>query len=112
MSERLTQDISRYQHYCQFELKNCKYKDLFDLEHYCNIEECVDCDLTLGIDKLGEYENIDTDPTHLAKINKAFGLLKNIFELTSIPILLQALYEQQKITAEDRLLLEEMLIRG
>ena len=63
-------------------------------------------------DKLGEYENIDTDPEHLNKINKAFGVLKSIFDLTSIPVLLKALYDEHKITAENRLLLEEMLIRG
>ena len=62
--------------------------------------------------KLGEYEDIDESPEHLNKINKVFGILKSIFELTSIPILLKTLYDEHKITAEDGLLLEEMLIRG
>lgn len=76
MNERLTKDISRYQSYCQFELKDCRYKDIYNFEHYSELEECVDCDLTLGIDKLGEYENIDTDPKHLSKIKQAFEIIK------------------------------------
>lgn len=81
MSKRLTKDISRYQSYCQFELKDCRYKDIYNFEHYSELEECVDCDLTLGIDKLGEYENIDTDPKHLAKIKQALEIIskKGIF---------------------------------
>ena len=76
MGERLTKDISRYQGYCQFELKDCRYKDIYNFEHYSELEECVDCDLTLGIDKLGEYENIDTDPKHLAKIKQTLEIIK------------------------------------
>lgn len=82
MSKRLTKDISRYQGYCQFELKDCRYKDIYNFEHYSELEECVDCDLTLGIDKLGEYENIDTDPKHLAKIKQALEIIKETFKIT------------------------------
>lgn len=58
-SERFTKDISKYQNYCQFEVKDAKYKDIFDFESYDEIEECVDCDLSLAIDKLGQLEDFE-----------------------------------------------------
>ena len=55
---RLTRNIRKKQDYCEFELKKCRYQDIYDFEKYSELEENVDCDLTLAIDKLGQLEDI------------------------------------------------------
>lgn len=61
MNERLTKDIERP------ELTERKYKAI-NTCYYNSPAACAD--------KLGLYENIDTDPTHLAKIKLAFEIIK------------------------------------
>ena len=55
---RLTRNISKKQSYCAYELKDCTYKDLYDLKNYSELEEYIDCDLSLAVDKLGELEDV------------------------------------------------------
>jgi len=45
--------------YCAYELKKSPYKKLFDLKNNAEIEDRVDCELTLAIDKLGELEDLE-----------------------------------------------------
>lgn len=54
---RLTRNIRKKQDYCEFELKKCRYQDIYGFEKYSELEENVDCDLTLAIDKLGQLED-------------------------------------------------------
>ena len=56
---RLTKDISKKQNYCEFELKKCKYQDIYDFKKYSELEDYANCDLTLAIDKLGQVEDIE-----------------------------------------------------
>lgn len=55
---RMTRNIHEKQDYCEFEIKDCKYQDIYGFESYQELEDNVDCDLTLAIDKLGELEDI------------------------------------------------------
>jgi len=57
--ERFTRNIRKKQDYCEFELKDCPYKDIYGFEKYSELEENVDCDLSLAIDKLGKLEDIE-----------------------------------------------------
>ena len=56
---RLTQKISHRQNYCAYEVKGAKYKDIYGFEKYSELEDNVDCELTLAIDKLGQLEDIE-----------------------------------------------------
>ena len=56
---RLTRNIRNKQNYCEFEIKDCKYQFLYSFEKYSELEDYVDCDLTLAIDKLGQLEDIE-----------------------------------------------------
>lgn len=56
---RLTTKIKGSNNYCEFELKNAKYKDLFELSSNREIEDYVNTDLTIAIDKLGQLEDIE-----------------------------------------------------
>lgn len=58
---RLTTKIKGANNYCEFELKNAKYKDLFELSSNREIENYVNTDLTLAIDKLGQLEDIEVE---------------------------------------------------
>ena len=51
---RLTKKIKGANYYCEFDLKNASYKQLFDLKSNKEIEDYVDCDLTIAIEKLQE----------------------------------------------------------
>ena len=55
---RLTKNISGKQTYCGYEIKKCKYQQIYDFKKYVELEDYVDCDLTLAIDKLGKIEDI------------------------------------------------------
>ena len=55
---RLTKNISDKQTYCGYEIKKCKYQQIYDFKKYDELEDYVDCDLTLAIDKLGELEDL------------------------------------------------------
>lgn len=57
--KRLTTKIKGSNNYCKFELKNAKYKNLFELSSNREIENYVNTDLTLAIDKLGQLEDIE-----------------------------------------------------
>ena len=56
---RVTKKIKGANNYCKYEVKNATYKELFYLDSNKEIEDWVDCDLTLAIDKLGELENLE-----------------------------------------------------
>ena len=56
---RLTTKIKGSNNYCEFEVKNAKYKDLFELSSNREIENYVNTDLTIAIDKLGQLEDIE-----------------------------------------------------
>ena len=58
---RLTTKIKGSNNYCEFELKNAKYKNLFELSSNREIENYVNTDLTLAIDKLGKLEDIEEE---------------------------------------------------
>ncbi len=58
---RLTKKIKGSNNYCKFELKNAKYKDLFELSSNREIENYVNTDLTIAIDKLGQLEDIEEE---------------------------------------------------
>ena len=58
---RFTKNIRNKQNYCEFELKKCRYQDIYGFEKYKEIEEYADCDLTLAIDKLGQLEDIEEE---------------------------------------------------
>ena len=57
--KRLTTKIKGSNNYCKFELKNAKYKNLFELSSNREIEDYVNSDLTIAIDKLGQLEDIE-----------------------------------------------------
>ena len=57
--KRLTTKIKGSNNYCKFELKNAKYKNLFELSSNREIENYVNTDLTIAIDKLGQLEDIE-----------------------------------------------------
>ena len=57
--KRLTTKIKGANNYCEFEVKNAKYKDLFELSSNREIENYVNTDLTIAIDKLGKLEDIE-----------------------------------------------------
>ena len=57
--KRLTTKIKGSNNYCEFELKNAKYKNLFELSSNREIENYVNTDLTIAIDKLGQLEDIE-----------------------------------------------------
>ena len=57
--KRLTKNISDKQTYCGYEVKDCKYQQLYDFEEYNELEDYVDCELTLAIDKLGQLEDLE-----------------------------------------------------
>ena len=59
--KRLTTKIKGSNNYCKFELKNAKYKNLFELSSNREIEDYVNTDLTIAIDKLGQYEDIEEE---------------------------------------------------
>lgn len=59
--KRLTKKIKGANNYCGYEVKNATYKELFDLNSNKEIEDCVDCDLTIAIDKLGELEDLEEE---------------------------------------------------
>ncbi len=59
--KRFTRNIHNRQDYCEFEVKNCPYKDIYGLEKYSELEENVDCDLSIAIDKLGAHEDIEQE---------------------------------------------------
>ena len=56
---RLTKNISDKQTYCGYEIKELKYQQIYDFKKYDELEDYVDCDLTLTIDKLGELEDLE-----------------------------------------------------
>lgn len=56
---RLTKNISDKQTYCGYEVKKCKYQQIYDFERYDELEDYVDCDLTLAVDKLGKLEDLE-----------------------------------------------------
>ena len=58
---RLTKNISDKQTYCGYEIKKCKYQQIYDFKKYDELEDYVDCDLTLAIDKLGKLEDIEEE---------------------------------------------------
>ena len=45
--------------YCAYELKESPYKEMYDLDSLKDLELFADCNLTLAIDKLGEYEELE-----------------------------------------------------
>lgn len=59
--KRLTTKIKGSNNYCEFELKNAKYKNLFELSSNREIENYVNTDLTIAIDKLGKLEDIEQE---------------------------------------------------
>ena len=59
--KRLTTKIKGSNNYCEFELKNAKYKNLFELSSNREIENYVNTDLTIAIDKLGQLEDIEEE---------------------------------------------------
>ena len=93
MNERLTKDIERP------ELTERKYKAI-NTCYYNSPAACAD--------KLGLYENIDTDPEHLAKVKQAFDVIRNIE-----PLLLSVLIDKwlccDYINKEQSDLLKEVL---
>ena len=58
---RLTMKISNANNFCKYELKNAKYRYLFDLTSNKQIEDYVDANLTIAIDKLGQLEDIEEE---------------------------------------------------
>lgn len=57
---RLTKNISKRQDYCGYEVKEATYQNIYGtFSKYKDIEDNVDCDLTLAIDKLGQLEDIE-----------------------------------------------------
>lgn len=58
--KRFTKNISKKQTYCGYELKDCRYQEIFEeVEKYSDIEDIAPCELTLAIDKLGKLEDIE-----------------------------------------------------
>ena len=55
---RLTKNISDKQTYCGYEIKKCKYQQIYDFKKYNELEDYADYDLTLAIDKLGKIEDV------------------------------------------------------
>lgn len=95
---RLTKDIERP------ELTERKYKAI-NTCYYNSPAACAD--------KLGEYENIDENPEHLAKIKRAFDIIKNIgilkpYETIGGQCWLETVCDATKITKEDCDLLKEV----
>jgi hypothetical protein len=81
--KRLTKKIKNT--YCGYEVKNATYKQLFDLESNKQIENYVNCDLSIAIDKLGKLEDIEAELNYpLEIILKAliFGFYHNEIEHT------------------------------
>lgn len=72
--ERFTRNIRDEQDYCEFEVKDCPYQSIYDFEDYEEIEDNVDCELTLANDKLGAHEDIEE------KIKCDFLTLKRVAE--------------------------------
>lgn len=60
-------------YYCEYELKDCPYSVIYDLDTYKDIEIVADGDLTLAIDFLGDLENVLTKH-HVRGPNKAATL--------------------------------------
>lgn len=58
---RLTTKISNANNFCKYELKNAKYRYLFDLTSNKQIEDYVDANLTIAIDELGKIEDIEEE---------------------------------------------------
>ena len=59
--ERFTRNIRDKQGYCEFELKRCKYQNIYGFDDYEEIEGNVHCELSLAIDKLGELEDFEQE---------------------------------------------------
>ena len=70
--KRLTTKIKGSNNYCKFELKNAKYKNLFELSSNREIEDYVNSDLTIAIDKLGQLEDIEEMNELLKKLQEDF----------------------------------------
>lgn len=81
--KRLTAKIKGSNNYCEFELKNAKYKDLFELSSNREIENYVNADLTIAIDKLGKLEDIEKelgiDLITLFEIYKQLNVKKEVW---------------------------------
>ena len=56
---RQTRKIKGANNYCGYEIKEAPYKEIFDLKSNKEIEDYVNCDLTLAIDKLGQLEDLE-----------------------------------------------------
>lgn len=59
--KRLTKNIRNKQTYCGYEIKDCKYQQIYNFEKYSELEDHVDCNLTLAVDKLGELEDLEEE---------------------------------------------------
>lgn len=55
---RYTKKIKNANNYCEYDLKYSPYTEIFDLTSNVQIEDYVNADLTLAIDKLGKLEDI------------------------------------------------------
>ena len=80
---RLTKNISDKQTYCGYEVKNCKYQQLYDFEEYNELEDYVDCDLTLAIDKLGQLEDLEEQQG--CPLNVVFKAVQNGIYTKNLP---------------------------
>lgn len=57
--ERYTHKIAKKSnYYCGYEIKNCPYNEIYNIEKYSELEDYANPDLTLAIDFLGEIEDV------------------------------------------------------
>ena len=78
--KRLTRKIKGANNYCGYELKNATYKELFDLKSNSQIEDEVNCDLTIAIDKLGKLEDL-MEKYEISSIEALEEIIKDYDEL-------------------------------
>ena len=77
---RLTKKIKGANNYCGYEVKNATYKELFDLKSNSQIEDEVNCDLTIAIDKFGKLEDLEEEYNANEEDIERALILKKIIE--------------------------------
>lgn len=91
---RLTMKISNANNFCKYELKNAKYRYLFDLKSNKQIEDYVDANLTIAIDELGQLEDIEEELG--IELPDMFNIYEKICKQNFVYII-----ENEKIIKED-----------
>ena len=83
-NDRYTRNIEKKQTYCKFDIKNVPYQRIYEFGSWANLEDYVDTDLTLAIDKLGELEDIEQEIG--CNITTIYPLLKKVFKGLKIAV--------------------------